>query len=59
MKQTKWWIWLLAASLGVLVFWHAISEPDALSALGLTALVTLLSVPLNLVFGVAAAWCIA
>jgi rod shape-determining protein MreC len=22
-KQTKWWIWLLAASLGVLVFWHA------------------------------------
>lgn len=23
MKRTKWWVWLLAASLGVLVFWHA------------------------------------
>ena len=35
------------------------SEPDALSALGLTALVTLCSVPLNLLFGLAAAWAIA
>ena len=23
MKQTKWWVWLLAVSLGMLVFWHA------------------------------------
>ena len=52
-------IFIQAFKQGVLVFWHAISEPDALSALGLTALVTLLSVPLNLVFGVAAAWAIA
>ena len=51
-------IFIQAFKQGVLVFWHAISEPDALSALGLTALVTLLSVPLNLVFGVAAAWAI-
>ncbi len=52
-------IFIQAFKQGVLVFWHAISEPDALSALGLTALVTLLSVPLNLVFGVTAAWAIA
>ncbi|MFC3913622.1 sulfate ABC transporter permease subunit CysW [Pseudaeromonas sharmana] len=52
-------IFIQAFKQGVLVFWHAISEPDALSALGLTALVTLLSVPLNLVFGIAAAWAIA
>jgi len=37
----------------------AITEPDALSAIRLTLLTALVSVPLNLVFGVAAAWCIA
>jgi sulfate/thiosulfate transport system permease protein len=44
---------------GIAFFFAAISETDALKALGLTALVTLLSVPLNLVFGVSAAWAIA
>ncbi len=44
---------------GVAIFWLAISESDALKALGLTALVTLLSVPFNLLFGLAAAWAIA
>lgn len=44
---------------GLVFFWHAISDTDALAALRLTALVTLLSVPLNLVFGLAAAWAIA
>ncbi len=37
----------------------AIVEPDALAALRLTLLAAAISVPLNLVFGVAAAWCIA
>jgi len=37
----------------------AITEADALSAIRLTLLTALVSVPLNLVFGVAAAWCIA
>lgn len=46
----------LAEGLGV--FWDAISEPDALSALKLTLLATAISVPLNLVFGLAAAWCV-
>ncbi|WP_286786199.1 MULTISPECIES: sulfate ABC transporter permease subunit CysW [Pseudomonas] len=43
---------------GLDVFWNAISEPDAISALKLTLLATAISVPLNLVFGVAAAWCV-
>jgi sulfate transport system permease protein len=43
--------------------WHtyllALIEPDALAAIRLTLLVTVISLPLNLVFGVAAAWAIA
>src|SRR4051794_22845638 len=34
-------------------------DPDALAAIRLTLLVAAISVPLNLVFGVAAAWAIA
>ena len=52
-------IFVQAFKQGLSVFFAAISEPDALKALGLPALVTLLSVPLNLVFGVSAAWAIA
>ena len=37
----------------------AIQDPDALSAIRLTLLAALIAVPLNLVFGIAAAWCIA
>jgi sulfate transport system permease protein len=37
----------------------AITEPDALSAVKLTLIAAAISVPLNLVFGVAAAWAIA
>ncbi|WP_148714193.1 sulfate ABC transporter permease subunit CysW [Chitinolyticbacter meiyuanensis] len=37
----------------------ALVEPDALSAIKLTLLVAVIAVPLNLVFGVAAAWAIA
>ncbi len=40
-------------------FWDAIVEQDALSAIRLTLLVAAIAVPLNLVFGVAAAWSIA
>jgi sulfate transport system permease protein len=37
---------------------HAVSEPMALSALRLTLLAAAIAVPLNLVFGVAAAWAV-
>jgi sulfate transport system permease protein len=40
------------------VFVAAILEPDAISALKLTLLAVGIAVPLNLVFGVAAAWCV-
>ena len=40
-------------------YWAALKEPDALAAIRLTLLTAAIAVPLNLVFGVAAAWCIA
>ncbi|QLC72913.1 sulfate ABC transporter permease subunit CysW [Pseudomonas sp. LPB0260] len=39
-------------------FFSAVLEPDALAALRLTLLAVGIAVPLNLVFGVAAAWCV-
>ena len=41
------------------VYLAAIVEPDALSAIQLTLIAAAISVPMNLVFGIAAAWCIA
>ena len=40
-------------------YWSALQEPDAIAAIRLTLLTAAIAVPLNLVFGVAAAWCIA
>jgi sulfate transport system permease protein len=44
---------------GVESFLAAFEEPDTQSAIGLTLLVAAIAVPLNLVFGVAAAWAVA
>jgi sulfate transport system permease protein len=44
---------------GVGAYFSALGDPDALAAVRLTLLVAAISVPLNLVFGIAAAWCIA
>jgi sulfate transport system permease protein len=41
------------------VYLAAIVEPDAVSAIQLTLLAAIISVPLNLVFGISAAWAIA
>lgn len=43
---------------GASVYFHSITEPDALSALKLTLIVAVIAVPINTVFGVAAAWAI-
>jgi sulfate transport system permease protein len=43
---------------GIGPFMEAVVEPDALSAIKLTLIVAAISVPLNIVFGVAAAWAI-
>ena len=40
-------------------FFASFADPDALSAIRLTLTVAAIAVPLNLIFGVAAAWCIA
>lgn len=48
-----------ALSKGFEAFGAALVEPDALSAIKLTLLVAAISVPLNLVFGIVAAWAIA
>ena len=44
---------------GLGVYFAALIEPDAVSAIRLTLLAAAIAVPLNLVFGVAAAWAIA
>ena len=40
-------------------YWDALREPDAWAAIRLTLLTAAIAVPMNLVFGVAAAWAIA
>ncbi|MEE4460615.1 sulfate ABC transporter permease subunit CysW [Azotobacter chroococcum] len=47
-----------ALKLGFGTFFEALLEPDAISALKLTLIAVGISVPLNLVFGLAAAWCV-
>lgn len=44
---------------GVDAYFDAVVEPDALAAIKLTLLVAAIAVPLNVVFGIAAAWAIA
>ncbi|MEO7558918.1 MAG: sulfate ABC transporter permease subunit CysW [Nitrosospira sp.] len=44
---------------GTDVYLAAITEPDALSAIKLTLTVAAIAVPINLIFGVAAAWAVA
>lgn len=48
-----------AFSRGIGTFLESLGEPDTMAAIRLTLLVAAISVPLNLVFGVAAAWAIA
>jgi sulfate/thiosulfate transport system permease protein len=48
-----------AFSRGLAVYFEALSAPDTLSAIRLTLLTAVIVVPLNTLFGVAAAWAIA
>lgn len=43
---------------GIGTYWAALKDPDAIAAIRLTALAAAISVPLNLLFGLAAAWSI-
>src|SRR5262245_30461748 len=44
---------------GLSYYWNALSHPDSWAATRLTLLVSAISVPLNVLFGLAAAWAIA
>jgi sulfate/thiosulfate transport system permease protein len=44
---------------GVSPFFNAITEPDTLASVRLSLIAAAIAVPLNSVFGVAAAWCVA
>jgi len=48
-----------AMRMGLGAYLEAFKDPDAWSAIRLTLLTAAVAVPLNLVFGIAAAWCIA
>ena len=52
-------VFVEAFARGAQTYFDALTEPDALSAIKLTLLVAAISVPLNVVFGIAAAWTIA
>jgi sulfate/thiosulfate transport system permease protein len=52
-------VFVQAFSKGLQAFWSAINSADALAAIYLTLLAAAISVALNLVFGVTAAWAIA
>jgi len=49
-------VFLTALRDGLNAYWHAVIDPDTLSAIRLTFLAAGIAVPLNLVFGVGAAW---
>jgi sulfate transport system permease protein len=40
-------------------YWKSLGDDDAIASIQLTGIVALISVPLNMVFGVVASWCIA
>lgn len=47
-----------ALAKGFQAYWAAITEPDALAAIRLTLFTAAIAVPMNVVFGIAAAWAI-
>ncbi|MGA3180047.1 MAG: sulfate ABC transporter permease subunit CysW [Verrucomicrobiota bacterium] len=52
-------VFVQAFSSGVGAYWQALRDKDTVSAIELTLLVAGISVPMNVVFGVAASWAIA
>jgi sulfate transport system permease protein len=52
-------VFVSAFSKGIRLYFASFREPDALAAVRLTLLTAAIAVPLNLVFGIAAAWAIA
>ena len=51
-------VFVQAFAHGVAAYWRALADADALAAMRMTLTVAAISVPLNTIFGVAAAWAI-
>ena len=52
-------VFMQAFSKGARAWWNALAEPESWSAIRLTLIVAAISVPVNVLFGLAAAWTIA
>lgn len=52
-------VFIQAFSNGIGPYWKSLAEPDTVSAIKLTLLIAAISVPLNVIFGLAASWLIA
>ncbi|MST93756.1 MAG: sulfate ABC transporter permease subunit CysW [Pedosphaera sp.] len=52
-------VFVQAFSAGWAGYWGALTDEDTFSAIKLTLIIAAISVPLNVVFGLAASWCIA
>lgn len=52
-------IFYQALSQGITAYWTSIQTPEALHAISLTLIITLVTVPLNTAFGILAAWLLA
>ena len=48
-----------AFSKGIVYYFQALADPDSWSAMKLTLLVAAITVPCNVIFGIAAAWAVA
>jgi sulfate/thiosulfate transport system permease protein len=52
-------VFALAFSEGIKAYWEALKEPEAVEAIKLSLLIAAIAIPINLIFGIAASWCIA
>jgi sulfate transport system permease protein len=52
-------VFVQAFAKGFVAYGKALEDPDTLSAIRLTLIVSAITVPLNVVFGIAASWCLA
>jgi len=52
-------VFVQAFSKGFLAYANALAQPDTAAAIKLTVIVAAIAVPLNVIFGIAASWCIA
>lgn len=52
-------VFSFALSNGLYEYWQAINQEEAIEAIKLSFFVAIIAIPINLIFGIAASWCIA